>query len=301
VAGLDNLIEGGFPSGSLNLVVGYSGTGTSTLARHFLHSRLAEGEKCLCLSFHETVEEFIRNGQALGMDCASYIEDASLEFWSLSPLRLIPESFLFELSQRIRHGNYGNMVWDAISNLRVSIQDESVLRETQHLIALLLRRAGITTVLINESTEMCGLIRLTDLDFAELADSAIQLSFAEVDGRVHRFLGIMKMARTNHTKDLHEFEITSRGMRVLKKATGVSGILSGRAEGKLEAVADHVLGPLLESSSALGDIIDIADLSEETRRALIAAREKLGIADILLREHFGMTDFASVVEEIKDR
>ena len=107
----------------------------------------------------------------------------------------------------------------------------------------------------------------------------------------------MKINATNHAKDLHEFEITSNGMEIRRKATGISGILSGNTEGKLAAVADQVLDPLMESSQALAKLLQSGTLSEADRQSLIAAREKLGLADIVLREHFGMTDLTSLTEE----
>ena len=85
---------------------------------------------------------------------------------------------------------------------------------------------------------------------------------------------------------------------VSKKATGISGSLSsGGTEGKLAVVAEQVLDPLMESSQSLADLLGSGTLSEGDRKSLIAAREKLGLADIVLREHFGMTDLSCLIEE----
>jgi len=49
----------------------------------------------------------------------------------------------------------------------------------------------------------------------------------------------------------------------------------------------QMVGPLWDSSLVLGKVIDSTDLLEETGRAHIVTREKLGTADILLHPHFG--------------
>jgi len=297
IEGFDELIGGGFTAGSLNVLVGYSGTGKTTMARHFLLKQLKEGEKAFHLSFQESEEHYFEAGKSIGLDFCEYFENGQLDYWYIDPVGLVPEKFFIDLITRIRHGNYEVMVLDTLTDLETTVKDEDSLRETIHLLALLLRRAGITTLVLNESTEMCGLIPLTEMDFAYLSDSVIQFSLAEIDGRVHRFLGVMKMFRTNHSKNLHEFEITSQGMQVKTKATGLSGILSGNTGGKYEGMAEQILEPLTETTQKLVGLLGNPDISESTRKELGGVLERLGATDILLREHFGMTDIASLIEE----
>ncbi|MCA9416735.1 MAG: hypothetical protein KC917_10705 [Candidatus Omnitrophica bacterium] len=299
VPGLDSLIGGGFEEASVNLVVGYSGTGKTTLARRFLHSHLAQGLKALHLSFQEIEERFHRAAESFGLDLKPYRENGQFDFMHLSPVGLTPEKLLQDLTLRILKNKYDCMVIDSISDLKTSISNQETLREMTHLLVMLFRRAGITTLALNESTEISGNISLSGLDFAYLADSVIQLSLAEIDGKVHRFLAIMKMANTDHSKDLHEFLITSQGMELRAKATGLSGILTGHTAGRFEAVADQVLEPLDQSTRALAEVLASNQLSEQDRKKVISAREKLGIADIVLKEHFGLTDLSAIVEEME--
>jgi circadian clock protein KaiC len=297
VRGFDPLIEGGLVDGSINVVVGYSGTGKTTFGRHFVHERLKEGEKVLVLSFQETEAEYLRNSRGLGLEVSPFLKTGQLIYWPLSPVGLIPEKFFHDLFQRLIQDPVDNLVWDSISDMKTFIHDADRIREANHLLASALHRTGLTAVLMNESHEMSGLIPLGELDFAQQADSITQLSYAEVDGQIHRFIGIMKMVGTNHSKHLHEFQIGHNGMEISKKATGLTGILSGHVAGRLEAVAEEALGPLDETNRDLAEALKQEHLPEELRGLLLKARQNLGIADIVLREHFGLTDFTAWVEE----
>lgn len=300
IAGFDSLIGGGFQNTSLNMVVGYSGTGKSTLARHFLLSNLSRGKRGFYLSFQEAEDRFLAASEAAGFDLKSYRDQERFDYKYISPIGLIPEKLFQDLTLRVLRKKYDCMVIDSITDLGATVTDPERFRELMHMLVLLLRRAGVTTVALNESEEISGTISTAGLDFAYLADSVIQLSLAEIDGKVHRFLAIMKMAGTDHSKDLHEFLITSSGMKMSSKATGLSGILSGHTAGRFEAVAEQVLEPLAESTGALSKVLGSKDLSEEDRKKVVSAREKLGLADIILREHFGLTDFTSIVKEMSE-
>ncbi|MCA9439594.1 MAG: hypothetical protein KC964_02220, partial [Candidatus Omnitrophica bacterium] len=54
-----------------------------------------------------------------------------------------------------------------------------------------------------------------------------------------------------------------------------------------------------QSTRALAEVLASNQLSEQDRKKVISAREKLGIADIVLKEHFGLTDLSAIVEEME--
>ena len=47
IAGLDTLLEGGFPQGSINLISGTPGTGKTIVCFQYLNAGLQKGEKCI--------------------------------------------------------------------------------------------------------------------------------------------------------------------------------------------------------------------------------------------------------------
>ena len=57
VDGLDNILEGGLPSGHLYLIEGDPGTGKTTLALQFLLTGAQQGEPVLYVTLSESAKE----------------------------------------------------------------------------------------------------------------------------------------------------------------------------------------------------------------------------------------------------
>src|ERR1700733_2830764 len=57
VEGLDDILEGGLPSGHLYLIEGDPGTGKTTLALQFLLAGASRGESVLCVTLSESATE----------------------------------------------------------------------------------------------------------------------------------------------------------------------------------------------------------------------------------------------------
>ncbi len=57
IAGLDQLLDGGFPTRRMHLIEGVPGTGRTTLALQFLLTARARGERTLYITLSETTEE----------------------------------------------------------------------------------------------------------------------------------------------------------------------------------------------------------------------------------------------------
>src|SRR4051812_46462225 len=73
VAGLDEILKGGFPCGEMNLVQGGAGTGKTTLALQFLFAGAAAGEKGLYITLAQTKRGLYRIARSHGWTLDSMI------------------------------------------------------------------------------------------------------------------------------------------------------------------------------------------------------------------------------------
>lgn len=74
IAGLDDILEGGLPSGHLYLIEGDPGTGKTTMALQFLLAGAAQGESVLYVTLSESEKELNSGAESHG--------------WSLEKVRI---------------------------------------------------------------------------------------------------------------------------------------------------------------------------------------------------------------------
>ncbi len=296
VPGLDPMLDGGVWNGSLNLLLGAPGTGKSVLAYHFLDAGLRAGEPCLLVSMQQGADEILEAVRSLGMDWSGAIRDGRLDIVRQLPVGISLEQVLYTLHERIRDRRPGRFVLDSLDDLWTLVRDDDRLRDALLVMNEIARAYGTTTLCLHEMRAHAG-VNESRGEFADLASCVIQLTLVETDGALHRFLGIRKMAGADHAKELREFSIGPRGLRIARKPTGLSGILSGEARGTLNETADTVI-PYLEEVARHLAVLDDPALPEERRAPARAARSRVASIDVLLREHFGLTDFRALAEEI---
>lgn len=68
IDGLDNLIEGGFPEGSLILISGSPGTGKTIFGLQYLYQGAKINEHGIYVTFHESKESLLKCGEIFGWD-----------------------------------------------------------------------------------------------------------------------------------------------------------------------------------------------------------------------------------------
>src|SRR5215467_5784339 len=78
IAGLDPLVEGGFPRGRSNLVTGEPGTGKTIFSLQFLVEGLSRGEKGIYVAADEGPMDILEQAASLGWDLEKHIDAKEL-------------------------------------------------------------------------------------------------------------------------------------------------------------------------------------------------------------------------------
>ena len=78
ISGLDELLEGGFPTGRSFLVTGEPGTGKSIFALQFLVEGLEHGERCIFVTADEEPADVLEQAASLGWDLEKHIDNKVL-------------------------------------------------------------------------------------------------------------------------------------------------------------------------------------------------------------------------------
>ena len=228
IEGIDEKIGGGLPRGSATLVAGPSGAGKSVLGLHFVADGISRGERCLYLSFQQTEDQLIAHGETFGWPFQAAVESGLLQIRHLEPVEISLDAVGAELRRaaddedRVRR-----VVVDSLAELEPAARGTA--RFPDYLTALtgLFASIGATTLLTSETTAFFGPAFELPQGLAFVADNVILLRYAELGSEVRRVLAIVKMRDGDHTKSLLEVQITTSGMAVIGKFSGLTGVLGG--------------------------------------------------------------------------
>lgn len=228
IAELDEKIGGGLPRGSATLIAGPSGAGKSVLGLHFIANGIARGEHCLYLSFQQTEDQLIAHGETFGWPFEAAVRSGLLRIRHLEPVEISLDAVGAELrSATLGESRVHRVVVDSLAELEPAARGTA--RFPDYLTALtgLFASIGATTLLTSETAAFFGPAFELPQGLAFVADNVILLRYAELDAEVRRVLAFIKLRGGNHSKDLLEVEITGKGMTVVGRFSGLTGVLGG--------------------------------------------------------------------------
>lgn len=227
VPGMDELIEGGFMPGSINLIAGTPGTGKTTFGMQFLVYGAQNGERGMYISFEEKLQDMIRNLARFGWDLEGFAKKGTLEYqqFRLPPPQIIemagakqykpvePPSVLdvyFGIKDRIATGKFSRVVIDTLSVIRFARGAEK--EERSELVSLFrfLKDNNLTTLFTVERKTPEEIFDYEDF----VSDSVIQLKDHIEKMERKRGLTVLKMRGTKCDRVTRPYFITDSGVVV---------------------------------------------------------------------------------------
>lgn len=235
IKGLDSLIEGGIPKGSVSLVVGTPGTGKSIFCLQVLYNNAVKGKKCLYLDLEQAEGKIQKQMAQFGWDfekVGKNLRIVSIDFPNQGMIE-----FVLDEIQRLDYDLIVVDSLDSISSSPIETDDigkigmekiaEAVvptLFDTQTVGRLKLKKifsaigkSKATAFLTTERIEGAqGISRDTISEF--LCDNIIMMYYLGVGSAQYRSLQIIKMRLSNHEKDFVPFEIiTKKGVELKER------------------------------------------------------------------------------------
>jgi circadian clock protein KaiC len=259
VAGLDEILDGGFVSGRLHLVEGKPGTGKTTLALQFVMAGRDQSEATLYVSMSETRSELQAVVKAHGWSLKG------IELCELAPPDLVGEAnrqtvfrpsevelgetmrLLFDEIERL---DPARVVIDSLSEMRLLAQNS--LRYRREIFALkhFLARRRATVLALDDMTA-----NSPDLQLHSIVHGVITLEELALEyGAERRRLRVTKMRGVKFRGGYHDYVIRTGGLDVFPRL-----VPSGQARLSLTEIVpsgskqlDALLGGgLLRGTSAL--------------------------------------------------
>jgi circadian clock protein KaiC len=211
-AELDQVLHGGFPLNSINVIMGAPGTGKTILAEQLVFANAIAGGPALYLTtFSEPLEKFISNGQAYSFFDAAQVggavlyEDLGLLIRErgITALAEIITEMLVQRKPRL-------IVIDSFKALNELMDNPREHRTVLFDLATVLSAYSCTSFLVGEyASEM-----MTNLPEFAIADSILLLVKQATGVREQRFLKVEKLRGSASIPGMHAFDILPQGIRV---------------------------------------------------------------------------------------
>ena len=223
MAGLDAMLYGGIPQGHTLLVSGPTGSGKTVLGTRYLQAGADAGEHGVAMYFEKhsahlrnaILVDLVRNGQVTVLDPRS--------------LSLTVEELLDALVETIERTGATRVLIDSLSEIDLYLAPEfrHDLRLSVFRTLSMLADRGVTVLITAGFEDNQPNMRFSFDDMCFLADAVLALRFAEVDGRLHKFMTVVKVRGCAHSTELRGYRISERGIEVDDHVAPYDRILSG--------------------------------------------------------------------------
>ena len=223
VPGLDGLLHGGLPQGHTLLLSGPSGSGKTIITTRFLQEGVRRGEKGVAVYFEKTTPR-LRNALM-----AEMVQRGEVAIVESRLLDLTVDELIDELQATLQRTGAKRLVIDSLSEFALYMAPEfhADLRQAVFRLLTVVAKHGVTAmVTIGLDDDFTGL-HFSQANISYLTDAIVALRYAEVGGKLQKFMSVIKVRGCDHSTDLRAYEITDDGLEVDPLPSEVGGVLGG--------------------------------------------------------------------------
>ncbi len=260
VPGLDEVLGGGLPEFSFNLLAGAPGAGKTTLVHQFVFANATKERPALFFTvLGEPALKMLRYQQQMAFFDADKLGDA-LRFVDLSE-EVIDRDLSKVLDTIVRHVQEVKPAVVVVDSFRTVVRSksgdtdqEAVLQDFVQRLALHLANWQITSFLIGEYIEA----EMQNNPVFTIADGILWLSQIRDRSSVVRKLQVMKMRGACPAPGLHTFRISGRGIQVFARTQGLFGAAKRALPSERRETGIRGLDELLGGGIPAGDLTLVA-------------------------------------------
>jgi KaiC/GvpD/RAD55 family RecA-like ATPase len=255
VPGLDDILGGGLPEFSFNVIAGPPGCGKTTLAHQIMFALASPqrsalyftvlGETALKMLRYQQQFEFFDGAQvnrtirfvnlaeeAAAGDLKKVLARMVAEVQAQGPGLVFVDSFR-SVAVAAQLGTRDGMdLQEFVQQLGVMMASWQAttedFRESLSRMVMALAGTGATILMTSELEDRYGDLRFSPYGTAFLTDAIIVQRYVEIDSRLERVLAVAKVRNSDHSNELRAYRIDEQGIQIGEPIANYEGLLGGR-------------------------------------------------------------------------
>ena len=160
---------------------------------------------------------YTRRAEAFGLKLKAAESKGKLELLYLRPLDLSVDETMQAILDAIKRVGAKRLVIDSLVGFEMALSPgyRVDFRESLYRLIRALTGAGLTILSTVEVEDTFTGMPFSHHTISFLTDDIIRLRYVEIDGQLRKTMVVIKMRGGNHSKDIREYVITSKGVVVI--------------------------------------------------------------------------------------
>lgn len=229
ISGFDDLINGGFPEGSINIISGPAGAAKSLFALHFIINGAEKyNENGVYFTVEESAESLIKTARIFGFPIDRLLEERKVFIIDLGQMKEAEESKIEVLEKQdtlsfatiknfltnfLENAKIKRVVLDSLNGVAIYYKTSEQLRAEIFRFMRFLRGKGVTSIIVSESLVRSGEDTKSGIE-TFIGDSIVAMGLEKFEGEYRRTITVVKMRHTRHDTATHPFLIGPNGIEV---------------------------------------------------------------------------------------
>jgi len=224
IPGLDELMGGGIGTGESTVILGPSGVGKTISGLRFVAEGVANGERCLYVTFQDTSDQLVKMAKGFGWDLEGARDEGRLVVHHVPLGELDLDLLAARIRADLADGTIHRVVIDSLAEMVFACRESERFPAYARSLIGLIRAAGASLVITSETTTFGPSPEpLGGVTF--LFHNLILLRYFEMESATGRAVSIVKMRNSDHSKDVYQFTIGARGLAIGDPLDAVTGVL----------------------------------------------------------------------------
>lgn len=213
VRNLDEILHGGIPKGSLLVLAGTPGAGKTILSQQItFHNASKEKRALIFQTLSEPTAKTLKYLKQFTYMDPKLLDEEHVQFIDLGGIMRNQglEQAVALLMEHVKRVDPAFVIIDSFKVFEELARTKEELRKFSYEIAIHLMAWESTTLLLGEFNQQ----DIETNPLFSIADGLLKLTVREESGEQQRFIQVVKLRGTNHSRDEHPFSISSSGIEI---------------------------------------------------------------------------------------